>query len=130
MKYKKMMLAYDKECPLCENYWRMVRIRKSVGKLELINAREDSDFIAQIREAGLDVDKGIVLKLDEQIYYGAEAVHILALLSSKVGWFNWVNFKLFSNEKLSRFIYPFLRGCRSLLLKVLGKSKINRKIKK
>jgi hypothetical protein len=33
---REILLVYDKECPLCDAYRRMVRIRESVGTLRLV----------------------------------------------------------------------------------------------
>ena len=40
MAKEEILLVYDKQCPLCDNYCRMVRLRESVGELRLIDARE------------------------------------------------------------------------------------------
>ncbi len=80
--------VYDRESPVCEKYCRMVRIRDSVGKLKLVNARDTSKAMDDITVAGLDVDQGMVLKVGERLYYGSDAIHALALLSSRSGLFN------------------------------------------
>ena len=74
---------------------------------------------------GLDIDQGMVLKMGGQIYYGADAIHTLALISSKSGIFNRANYWIFKSKSLSAILYPILRTCRNLLLKILRKSKIN-----
>lgn len=37
---REILLVYDEECPLCDAYCRMIRVRESVGVLRLVNARE------------------------------------------------------------------------------------------
>ncbi len=118
-------LVYDKECPLCDNYCQMIRIKASVGELKLINAREDSGIMDEITAAGIDIDQGMVLKLGDKMYYGADAIHGLALIGSRSGVFNRLNFWIFRSPALSRIIYPVLRFFRNLLLKFLRKTKIN-----
>ncbi len=103
----------------------MVRIRESVGQLVLVNAREPSELVDQLTQLGFDIDQGIVLKLGDQLYYGAEAMQALALISSSQNWFNRLNYWLFKNKAVAKFMYPILRCGRNLLLKVLGKTKIN-----
>lgn len=119
------LLIYDKECPLCDSYCRMARIRESVGELKLIDARNPSAAMEEITAAGLDIDQGMVLKLDERIYYGSDAIHALSLISSRSGVFNRINYWLFRSKTLSRLFYPVLRSGRNLLLKILGRTKIN-----
>lgn len=120
-----VLLIYDKECPACDNYCQVVRIRETVGKLRLIDARENSEVLEEITALGLDIDQGMVLKLDGQIYYGSDAIHALALISSRSGLLNRLNYYLFRSKRLSHIFYPMLRFFRNVLLKVLGKTKIN-----
>ncbi len=122
---EEILLIYDKECPACDNYCRMVRIRQSLGQLRIINARDNTDAMQEITLRGLDIDQGMVLKMGEQLYYGSDAIHTLALISSRSGLFNRLNHWIFKSEKRSKMLYPILRFCRNFLLKCLGKTKIN-----
>ncbi|QUX89947.1 hypothetical protein CYL31_00405 [Marinomonas sp. A3A] len=122
---KQILLIYDKECPACHFYCQIVRIRQSVGELVLIDARENPQVLQEITAQGLDIDQGMVLKMDGQLYYGADAIQLLALLSSRSGVFNRLNYWLFSSKKVAAILYPILRSCRNVLLKILGKTKIN-----
>lgn len=116
---------YDKDCPACDNYCQVVRIRESIGELKIINAREDSEVLEEVTQLGLDIDQGMVLKMGGVIYYGADAIHALALISSRSGLFNKLNYWLFKSKRASAILYPLLRFFRNLLLKMLGKTKIN-----
>lgn len=122
---KKIILVYDKECPACDNYCQIVRIRKDIGELVLLDAREPSPLMEEITALGWDIDQGMVLKMDDQLYYGSDAIHALALISSRSGFFNRINYWLFKSKTLSHVFYPVLRFLRNLLLKLLGKTKIN-----
>lgn len=119
------ILLYDRECPLCEFYCRRVRVNTATGGLLLVDARVPGELLAQVTAAGLDIDQGMVLKLGEQLYYGADAIAALALISSRSGLFNRVNYWLFRSSRVSRYLYPALRSMRNLLLKILHKHKIN-----
>ena len=125
MKKAEILLVYDKDCPACDNYCQVVRIRESIGELKIINARESSDVLEEITQLGLDIDQGMVLKMGGVIYYGADAIHALALISSRSGVFNKLNYWLFKSKRVSAVLYPVLRFFRNLLLKMLGKTKIN-----
>jgi predicted DCC family thiol-disulfide oxidoreductase YuxK len=120
-----ILLVYDDECPACDNYCQYIRIRDSVGTLQLVNAREPSDVMAEITAMGLDIDQGMVLKVGETIYYGSDAIHALALLGSTSGIFNKMNYWLFKSKYRAALLYPILRSCRNVLLKLLRKTKIN-----
>lgn len=122
---EKILLVYDKECPACNYYCQMVRIRESVGELKLVDAREPSEVMDDITAAGLDIDQGMVLKMGNALYYGSDAIHMLSLIGSESGLFNRLNYWLFRSKSVSGILYPILRFFRNLLLKVLRKTKIN-----
>lgn len=121
----KLVLVYDQECPVCSSYVRMLRIRKDVGQLQLINARENSLIMDEITKAGLNMDQGMVLMMNNRHYFGADAIHMLAMISTRNGWFNRLNYYIFASPTLSKNIYPFARSGRNLLLKFLGRSMID-----
>lgn len=125
MSDQEILLIYDKECPVCDNYAQAVRIRQSIGYLRTINAREDSRAMKEVTGKGLDIDQGIVLKVGDELYYGSDAIHALALMGSRSGVFNRMNYWMFRSKKVSAVLYPVLRFFRNCLLKILGKSKIN-----
>jgi len=120
-----ILLVYDKECPLCDAYCRLVRIRRDVGQLTIVDARENSEILREITDNGLDIDQGMVLKMGDRLYYGSDAIHALALISSRSGFFNRFNYRVFKSRRLSAWLYPVFRFFRNLLLKTLGKTKIN-----
>jgi len=122
---EQLLLVYDKECPACNNYCQMVRIRESVGELRLVDAREASPIMEEITAAGLDIDEGMVLKMNDQLYYGADAIHALSLISSRSGVFNRLVYWVFKSKRVSHVLYPMLKIGRVVLLKLLRRSKIN-----
>ena len=79
----------------------------------------------EITSQGHDLDQGMVLKMGGQLYYGADAMNALALIGSRSGIFNRLNYWIFRSKTASAILYPVLRFFRNLLLKVLGKTKIN-----
>jgi len=163
----RILLIYDKECPACDYYCHMVRIRESVGELVLVDARQAYDLslssyasaqlqahsetaiqpvstsreyasdesntcaqesvavINEVTRRGLDIDQGMVLAVAGQLYYGADAIHALALIGSRAGCLNRIHYWVFSSPRVSAVMYPILRTLRNGLLKVLRKTKIN-----
>ena len=122
---QKITLIYDGECPVCAGFSSWVRIRETVGELSLLDARTGPEIMQEITARGWDIDQGMVLKVGDELYHGADAMHVLSRLSSRSGIFNRLNFWLFRSRRFSQLIYPVLRALRNLLLKVLGKSGIN-----
>lgn len=125
MKDHEILLVYDRECPACNYYCNLIRIRRDLGNLRIIDARENSQILREITDAGLDIDQGMVLKMHSELYYGADAIHALALIGSRSGIFNRLNYWVFRSRVCSKLVYPMLKLCRNLLLKIMGKTKIN-----
>ncbi len=120
-----MILVYDQDCPVCRNYCRVLAIRQAAGGMSILNARDNPPIMAEINARGIDMDEGFVLKISEEFYHGADAIHMLALMSTRTGVFNRLNYLVFKLKPLSRFLYPILKFGRSILLKLLGKKKLN-----
>lgn len=118
-------LVYDEHCPACSYYCHTARIRESVGNLVLIDARQPSAQLDEVTAAGMDIDQGMVLIVGEQMYYGADVIHALAIMGTRSGIFNRVTYWCFRSRAVSRFVYPILRAGRNLLLKFLGRTKVN-----
>ncbi|MEO1203123.1 MAG: DCC1-like thiol-disulfide oxidoreductase family protein [Pseudomonadota bacterium] len=118
-------LVYDRECPACDFYCRRVELREDAGDLEIVDAREHSDVLDEITARGLDIDEGMVLKVGDELHYGSDAIHVLARLSNRSGVFNRFNYWLFRSRAVSNVLYPLLRFLRGLMLKALGRTRIN-----
>src|SRR3989344_5307442 len=125
MTKEEILLVYDKQCPVCDNYCQLVHIRETVGELKLVDARQSSAGMDENNPQGRDIDQGMVLKMGDRLYYGTDAIHALALISSRSGIFNRLNYWMFKSRTLSRIFYPILRFFRNLLLKLLRRTKIN-----
>jgi predicted DCC family thiol-disulfide oxidoreductase YuxK len=121
-----VVLVYDGDCPFCSAAAHMVRIKKAVGALEIVNAREakDSEIMRAIATRGLDLNQGIVVSFEGRLYHGQDALHLLALIGSKSGWMNRLNVALFRNRTTVRLSYPFMKAIRNTTLRVLGKRPI------
>ena len=117
-------LIYDGECPFCNAYVRMTRVRENLD-LRLIDARSGSQTVHDAVAAGFDLNEGFVLKIQERYYHGQEALHTLALLSSRSGLFNRFTTWVFANPNRSLLLYPVLRFCRNTTLRILGRKPLN-----
>jgi predicted DCC family thiol-disulfide oxidoreductase YuxK len=123
-------LVYDGDCPFCSAYVRYVKVRDSVGTLHLVNARNGGAVVQEIRDANLDLNQGMVLKLGNRLYHGADCIHVLACLSSPSTLFNRANAAIFRSRSLSCWLYPVLRAGRNAVLRILGRRKIEKSVVK
>ena len=119
-----LWVVYDGECLLCKAFVLRYRIQRVVRHIHLIDARTPDPLVNEIREAGLDLDSGMVVKLKGRLYHGADAMNALAILGSDDTLFNSVNRALFRRPRLARLVYPVLVRGRLLLLRILGRSLI------
>jgi predicted DCC family thiol-disulfide oxidoreductase YuxK len=120
------LIVYDGQCPFCSRYVRLIRLRQSVGPVELLDARQNGPAVAEINAAGVDLNEGMALKLGDRWHYGDECVHMLALLSTPSTMFNKLNGAVFRSRPTARLLYPVLRAGRNLALWLLGRDKIHR----
>jgi len=122
---REIWIVYDGLCPFCSRYVMLYRIRQLMQKVHLIDARDgEQPLVKELSGKGLDLNEGMVVKWDGKLYYGADCMHILALLGSDSSAFNRLNRWLFSRERLARALYPILVRGRKLTLRVLGRSAI------
>jgi predicted DCC family thiol-disulfide oxidoreductase YuxK len=114
-------VVYDGACPLCRSYVLHLRLRESAGSVRLIDARQDPLLVKTLRSKGCGLDAGMVVRIHERLYHGAAALNVLALMSSRSGWFNRLNYLVFRSRLLSTLLYPSMVFGRRILLQLLGK---------
>jgi hypothetical protein len=117
-------IVYNGECPFCSNYVALYRMRAQLGEVHLINARDDVPIVQDIRARGIDLDKGMVLKLGDDFYHGDKCMYMLALLSSESNIINRINKWIFSHQARARLLYPLLVAGRNFTLLLMGRRKI------
>src|SRR3546814_11695714 len=76
-------IGCDGEWRCFSDYVRIVRFRETMWPVEIINAREPLAVLAEIEARGLDLNEGMVVKMNGRFYHGDECVHVLALLDRK-----------------------------------------------
>lgn len=119
------LIIYDGECVFCQNYVRFVRLREAVGPVELIDARSGDPRIAQYWRS-YDLNEGMLFVHRGKVHHGADAVHVLAGLTSSIGAFNKVNARIFANGGVTGLLYPLLKAGRRLTLAARGRGLLKR----
>ena len=127
---KTTSLIYDGDCPICSSYVQLLRLRESVGPVELINARTLDAASLSCETAGIDVDKGMIFRVGGVRYWGADAMNLLALMSTRSDLFNRVNCWVFGSRLGAIVVYPVLRTARRALLMLMGRQSIARACRK
>lgn len=116
------LVIYDGECVFCNNYVRFVRLRETIGKVDLLDARSDDPRVERYWKEGFDLDEGLRFVYNGKTYQGAEAVRILSGLSTGISVLNRLNRAVFSSRVASQALYPFLKIGRRLTLLARGSS--------
>ena len=119
-----MKIIYDGECPFCSKYVRLIQLKNTVGYVELINAREDNAMQKKLKEMSIDINQGMVLIDNKDIYFAEECVHRLALLSTSSTLFNRFNKFVFKHKILSKILYPIMKTGRNFVLFILRRKQI------
>lgn len=117
-------LLYDGECPFCTRYVALARLAEAAGPVALIDARTRPDLVRQHAAEGRDINEGMILRFDDNTWFGGDVLNRLALLSTRSDAFNRLNAAVFRHPRLSRLLYPLLRGGRNAALRLLGRDRI------
>jgi predicted DCC family thiol-disulfide oxidoreductase YuxK len=122
-----LTVIYDGQCIFCTSYVAFMRLRDAVGQVRLIDARTNG-VAAKVRDAlQLDLDEGMLVLYGGRAYYGANAMHVLATLTSTSDRWNAAMAFIFRHQWLTDLIYPGLRFGRRLVLFLRGRTLINSK---
>ena len=107
---------YDGECPFCTRYVRLLRLRRAAGTVRLVDLRADAGIRSALEGEGFDLDQGMIVETGSRRFGGADALHALALLSTRSDRFNRANRFALSSRRIAGAVYPALRCGRWLTL--------------
>jgi len=110
---------YDGACPLCSTAALATRIKQRFGQLHLIDARTQAahPLVQEITQRGYDLDEGMVIYHNGQIYHGQSALSFMAQHGEAHTGFMALCKSLFWSDYLARLFYPWLRGIRNWLIR-------------
>jgi len=116
---------YDGECPFCDHYVKLLRLKETAGPVNLVDVRTDLALLEDLQAQGFNLDKGMVVDIDGHRKGGADAMNQLALLSTPSTTFNRLNKWIMSNAFLAAILYPLLRMGRWCALFFMGREQIS-----
>lgn len=112
-------LLFDGDCPFCSRYLKYIRARTAFKGLELRDARLYPELVEEWHEKGYHLNNGMLLVLGDQVYFADDAIHALALASTRLGLLNRLNSVMMAHGYVARLSYPLLRVGRRVALRVL-----------
>jgi len=119
-----LSIVYDGECPFCANFVKLYSISKKVSGIELINARQRPALVREFRSKGMEINEGMIVTWRGRHYFGAEGMHLLAILGNDAGVVGMLNRLLFRNRKIAAAAYPLLVAGRRMTLALLRRKLI------
>ncbi|WP_020409610.1 DCC1-like thiol-disulfide oxidoreductase family protein [Hahella ganghwensis] len=121
-----IIIIYDGECPYCTKYTHFLKLKKAMGNVVLINAREqENEYVVEAQKLNIDLDEGMATKIGGDWYHGADCLNILSQMTTGSDFFNKLNGMVFKSKTLSKILYPIMRAFRNLTLFLLGRKRIN-----
>lgn len=120
----RLSIIYDGECPFCAAFVKLYALRKNMNGIELIDARTTPGLVRELRAQGMEINEGMVAIWQRHYYYGADAMHLLSILSADRGFFGGLNRFLFRNRNAAGVAYPMLATGRRMILSLLGRKMI------
>ncbi len=121
---KEIVLYYDGECPICRQYSTYVELRKHFD-VKICNAREYMDAMNDFAQKGYNINQGMILIIDDEIYQGHHVIVKLNELLTHQSLFDRCMNRLMNIPYFVRLIYPLIKGVRRIILKIIGVHKIN-----
>jgi predicted DCC family thiol-disulfide oxidoreductase YuxK len=115
-----VVIIYDGECTFCNAYTNRLKLQQSVGEVELLSARADDVRVQHY----VDLDEGMLVVTQNEIYAGAAAMHWLSLHTSGAGIFETMHGFIFSRLWLANLLYPLLKLGRRIWLALRGRTLI------
>jgi predicted DCC family thiol-disulfide oxidoreductase YuxK len=117
-----LTIVYDGDCPFCRSYVVYSRLKSRFPQVRLLDARTQPELVRGFRERGYDLTEGMLVIERGQIRHGAEAMGYIAHMTRQSGILNRVLDRVFRREGPGKLTYAMLRGGRSAVLKLLGRS--------
>ncbi len=121
MPYKSLFI-YDGECPFCNHFAQLIELKSCIPELEILDGRKNLSLLTQLYNQGYDLNKGAILIIDENIMHGADAINwICSEIKEPSDSLLEVLRIIFTSNKMTNFLFPFLLLGRRLSLTLKGK---------
>ncbi len=85
---------------------------------------KDPLLCSDFRSKGMEINEGMIVIWRGRHYFGAEGMHLLAILGNDSGVVGMLNRLLFHNRKIAAAVYPLLVAGRRMTLALLRRKLI------
>ena len=118
----KTLFIYDGECPFCNHFAKLLQLKRSLPSLEILDGRENLEYLTQLYKQGYDLNKGAILLHNGNIKHGAEAINWICseIKEPNDSLLEFLRI-IFTSKKRSKLLFPFLLWGRRIALTLKGK---------
>jgi len=119
---EKTLFIYDGECPFCNHFAQLLELKSNLQEVEILDGRKNLPLLSQLYNQGYDLNNGAILINNENIMHGAEAINwICSQIKEPSDSLLEILRIIFTSNKRTNFLFPFLLWGRRLSLTVKGK---------
>ena len=117
-----IIFIYDGDCPFCNHFAQLLELKSSLPSLKVLDGRENLDKLTELYKQGYDLNNGAILISNGDIKHGAEAINwICSELKDPSDSLLEVLRIIFTSNKRTKILFPFLLWGRRILLTLKGK---------
>ena len=118
----KSLFIYDGECPFCNHFAQLLELKCRLSNFEILDGRENLALLTKLYNQGYDLNRGAILINNENIMHGADAISwICSEIKEPSDTLLELLRILFTSNKRTNFLFPFLLWGRRLSLTLKGK---------
>ena len=119
---KEILFIYDGECPFCNHFAQLLELKGALPSLRIIDGRKNLEQLTQLYKQGYDLNKGAILINNGIIKHGADAINwICSELKEPNDSLLEILRIIFTSNKRSKILFPFLLWGRRIVLTIKGK---------
>jgi predicted DCC family thiol-disulfide oxidoreductase YuxK len=119
---EKTLFIYDGECPFCNHFAQLLELKSNLQEVEILDGRKNLPLLSQLYNQGYDLNNGAILINNKNIMHGAEAINwICSQIKEPSDSLLEILRIIFTSNKRTNFLFPFLLWGRRLSLTVKGK---------
>ena len=118
----KSLFIYDGDCPFCNHFAQLIELKSNLPEFEILDGRKNLALLTQLYNQGYDLNKGAILIKNENIMHGPDAINwICSEIKEPSDSLLEVLRIIFTSNKMTNFLFPFLLWGRRLSLTLKGK---------
>lgn len=113
-----IIILYDADCYLCSNFQQYLQLKQKVD-ISYKDIHEDSDYISSLQKLWYNLDHGMIIDMDGEIYQWKDAIaEIEKLLDNQKRYDKIMKFCM-SKEWIRNLGYPVAQLMRKVFLRFI-----------